>query len=188
VNPEDDQATHLDPDTPLDACASREFVRPEDSARRPPDSGEWLADRSLARGYYARERGHGDSYGWYAIEWLSSAAASGIIGNIAYATIQSILRKIKREAGKEESIGANPDGQEHVDLVAKLAVQEHCRNHALPVPKLDELRVASNRPYGDLSSEWRCQVEASNLYAEVVVHAYWDIFTQSIAIAMRIKD
>jgi hypothetical protein len=188
MNPEDDHTTRLDPDTLPDACASREFVRPEDSNRRPPGPNEWLADRSLARGYCAEERGHGDAYTWYAVEWLSSAAASGIIGNIAYDAIRPLLKKIKRASGNEERTGANPDGQEHVDLVAKLAVQELCRNRGLPVPELAGLHVTSNRIGGDLSPEWRCQVEATNLYAEVVVHAYWDIFTQTIAIAMRLED
>lgn len=51
-----------------------------------------VSDRDTARGVYSVPTGHTDHDILYAVAWLSSAAASGLIGNVTYAAVQRLLR------------------------------------------------------------------------------------------------
>jgi hypothetical protein len=154
-----------------------------------PRKGEWGSDHKAARGYYGIAHGHSDRYFLYAIEWAGSAAGSGIIGNIAYSAIWPLLKKMKRKDKKPVVDGEYPYDEnfgEYVDLVAKLAIAERCGELDIRAPDLNEMHIVSKSNVS--GSTWYLQVQASNLQAEVAVAARYDVFMQSIPVAIRVIE
>jgi hypothetical protein len=154
----------------------------------PPNEDDWKSDQENARGYYGESRGHSDRFFLYAIAWTSTAALSGIVGNVAYAAIYPLLKKMKRKDKKPVLLMEYPydeDYAEYIDLIARLAVAKRCGDLNIPVPDLDKMRTISESHGSGISY---VKVDAPNLHAEVLVAASIDIYTQSIPVAIWTID
>ena len=150
----------------------------------PDDMTAACSDHEAARGGYAVPLGVVDVYVLYAVAWISSAAATGIVGNLAYAAIQRLLERSKDKSvpGHLHAAGSQVRIDE-VKLVARLALQARCGELGLPVPTTLSLTIRSMTRDTTVSTVWHVVIDGSDLRAEVIL-ATGGLWQQQIPVAI----
>lgn len=82
------------------------------------------------------------------IEWISVAAASGVVGNIAYDVLRQSLRSggVRRIVRRRRHPGREVGQDDALNYLVKLAIREQCRPHGFPIPLFSDLVIRDWNP------------------------------------------
>lgn len=82
------------------------------------------------------------------IEWISVAAASGVVGNIAYDVLRQSLRSggVRRIVRRRRHPGREVGQDDALNYLVKLAIREQCRRHGFPIPLFSDLVIRDWNP------------------------------------------
>lgn len=120
----------------------------------------------------------------YTVQWISLAAASGVIGNVAHNAVTRMTAKIFSQR-HEAQVSLTAYSPEDAELVAKLAVMTRCAQIGWSMPAFDDLKVTHKQLTGH-DGIWQVVLTTTDLTAEVVVKSA-HLHGQSMPVAILRK-
>jgi hypothetical protein len=102
----------------------------------------------------------------FALPWLGTAAAGGIVGNLAYDIVKSLVARLK-----DNPPDWNKSGEEYWDVLVKQTVRARCAELDWPIPAIDSLHVTL-RVNPNNTGTRHYFVKGVDMEAEVVIQSY----------------
>jgi hypothetical protein len=155
-----------------------------------PNTEHPRSDDKFARGLRSVDAGLISYEIIYAIAWISSAAASGVIGNLTYDAVKRLLHQLGKTGDVDDELpsenirdGLSGDNhsREMQEQLAKQTVRARCGEIGWPVPALASLQIVEMKYAHHV---WNIVLKGPELEAEVVL-AKGSVRYQSIPVTLR---